>query len=88
MVRHEAAEALGAIGSPEAESILRDHLGDADQAVRESCEVALGISDYWSNARWLESDGTAEQTTKGGDALQKTTEGVAAAASESLLSTE
>ena len=39
MVRHEAAEALGAIGSPEAESTLRDHLGDADQAVRETSQL-------------------------------------------------
>ncbi|CAK4463033.1 unnamed protein product [Aphanomyces euteiches] len=48
MVRHEAAEALGAIGTPECEEILQVYLKDSQQVVRESCEVALDIIDYWS----------------------------------------
>lgn len=48
MVRHEAAEALGAIGTPECEEILQVYLKDKEQVVRESCEVALDIMDYWA----------------------------------------
>ncbi|TMW69298.1 hypothetical protein Poli38472_001454 [Pythium oligandrum] len=48
MVRHEAAEALGAIGTTECEEILQVYLKDQEQVVRESCEVALDIMDYWA----------------------------------------
>lgn len=48
MVRHEAAEALGAIGSTECEKILDEYKKDNQQVVRESCEVALDIIDYWA----------------------------------------
>lgn len=48
MVRHEAAEALGAIGTAECEEILKVYLQDSEQVVRESCEVALDIIDYWA----------------------------------------
>lgn len=48
MVRHEAAEALGAIGGEEAERLLRDFKDDGVEAVKESCEVALDTMDYWS----------------------------------------
>ncbi|CAI5722285.1 unnamed protein product [Hyaloperonospora brassicae] len=48
MVRHEAAEALGAIGTAECEAILTDHLRDTVPVVRESCAVALDILDYWA----------------------------------------
>ncbi|EQC32136.1 deoxyhypusine monooxygenase [Saprolegnia diclina VS20] len=48
MVRHEAAEALGAIGTPECEEILKVYVKDDHQVVRESCEVALDIIDYWA----------------------------------------
>lgn len=51
MVRHEAAEALGAIGSEEATDFLKKHLGDDSEVVRESCEVALDIADYWSDPK-------------------------------------
>uniref|UniRef100_M4BUQ3 Deoxyhypusine hydroxylase n=1 Tax=Hyaloperonospora arabidopsidis (strain Emoy2) TaxID=559515 RepID=M4BUQ3_HYAAE len=48
MVRHEAAEALGAIGTIECEEILTEHLKDNVPVVRESCAVALDILDYWA----------------------------------------
>jgi HEAT repeat protein len=41
MVRHEAAEALGAIGSPEAIPILEQYAKDSRPEVRETCEIAL-----------------------------------------------
>lgn len=44
MVRHETAEALGAIGTPECIEMLRKHVGDKDDVVRESCEVGLDIA--------------------------------------------
>ncbi len=45
MVRHEAAEALGAIGSPEAMGVLRQY-GEHDvEILRESCWVALHMYD-------------------------------------------
>ena len=55
MVRHEAAEALGAIEGDSAEmercyALMRefsDPEKEANQCVRESCEVALDAADYW-----------------------------------------
>ena len=41
MVRHEAAEALGAIGTMEAVETLREFCDDSEEIVRESCWVAL-----------------------------------------------
>lgn len=45
MVRHEAAEALGAIGSEDAISTLRAFSDDSESIVRESCAVALDMFD-------------------------------------------
>ena len=50
MVRHEAAEALGAIGREKETTLLEKYLHDAEGLVRESCEVALDAADYWSAA--------------------------------------
>lgn len=47
MVRHEAAEALGAIGTPECNDALQKHMSDESRVVKESCEVALDAMDYW-----------------------------------------
>ena len=46
MVRHECAEALGAIATDECLEILREFRGDSERVVRESCEVALDMLDY------------------------------------------
>jgi len=46
MVRHECAETLGSIGTDECRHILEIYLNDKERVVRESCEVALDISDY------------------------------------------
>ncbi|GAB0489423.1 hypothetical protein MMPV_000642 [Pyropia vietnamensis] len=55
MVRHEAAEALGAIGGADVEALLRDYTGDAEgvAVVRESCEVALDMSEWLGDAEEL-----------------------------------
>ena len=49
MVRHEAAEALGAIGGPDVDVILQQYKNDTEDVVRESAEVALDAMDYWTN---------------------------------------
>ena len=51
MVRHESAEALGAIEGrwEDCEVILREFLNDLDIVVRESCMVALDAADYWGH---------------------------------------
>ena len=46
MVRHEAAEALGAIGNLSAKPVLERFLEDAFIEVSESCEVALDLLDW------------------------------------------
>lgn len=46
MVRHECAEALGAIASPDCYDILKKFLNDEKRVVRESCEIALDMCEY------------------------------------------
>ncbi|KPJ02685.1 Deoxyhypusine hydroxylase [Papilio xuthus] len=46
MVRHEAAEALGSIATDECTEVLKRFLNDPRRVVRESCEVALDMSEY------------------------------------------
>ncbi|CAH2106587.1 unnamed protein product [Euphydryas editha] len=46
MVRHEAAEALGSIATDECTEVLKRYLHDPRPVVRESCEVALDMSEY------------------------------------------
>ncbi len=48
MVRHEAAEAIGAIGDSECVALLQRFVKDSDELVRESCEVALDAVEYWA----------------------------------------
>lgn len=48
MVRHEAAEALGAIGTGECVEFLSHHAKSEVEILRESCEVALDVVDYWT----------------------------------------
>lgn len=60
MVRHEAIEALGAIGTEECTAILKEFVGRGGgeaQIVRETCDVALDASEYWRN---FESGGNTE----------------------------
>jgi len=49
MVRHEAAEAMGAIASDEAKHLLENFVTDVNPIVKESCDVALDICDYWNS---------------------------------------
>ena len=41
MVRHEAAEAAGAVGCPGAWQLVEEHLADATREVAETCQLAV-----------------------------------------------
>ena len=41
IVRHEAAEALGALSDPSALPFLEKYLNDPERVVRETCELAV-----------------------------------------------
>lgn len=60
MVRHEAAEALGSIASQDAVDVLKEFLGDDARVVRESCEVALDMSDYNNSPAFQYADGLSK----------------------------
>ena len=51
MVRHEAAEALGGIGTPEVLPHLKEWLvrDDSPRVVRESCQVAIDMWEVCDN---------------------------------------
>lgn len=60
MVRHECAEALGSIATPECTRILENYLKDEERVVKESCIVALDISEYENSAQFQYADGLAK----------------------------
>nr|NVI76157.1 nero [Cucujiformia] len=47
MVRHECAEALGAIATDECTEILNRYLNDQKRVVKESCIIALDMCEYY-----------------------------------------
>ena len=51
MVRHEAAEALGAIGDMTALATLERFRGDPEEVVADSCEVAIDLLEWISSER-------------------------------------
>lgn len=59
MVRHEAAEALGAIGTAECVEALEVHARDGCREVAETCQLALGRIAYWRDRREAEKRGGA-----------------------------
>jgi len=48
MVRHEAAEALGAVAEADGLAVLEKYCNDSEQIVVDSCVVALEMHAYWS----------------------------------------
>lgn len=56
MVRHECAEALGSIATPEATAILENYVKDAERVVRESAIVALDMSEYENSEQFQYAD--------------------------------
>lgn len=57
MVRHECAEAIGSIATDECVAILKKYLDDKEAVVKESCEVALDITDYEKSNDFQYADG-------------------------------
>lgn len=57
MVRHEAAEALGAIGKQECLTVLEHYRQDGERVVKESCEVALDMLEYENSDQFQYADG-------------------------------
>lgn len=60
MVRHEAAEAIGAIASSDSVPILEQYLSDEAVVVRESCVVATDITDYYASQQFQYADGLSQ----------------------------
>jgi len=58
MVRHEAAEALGAIANMDCIEFLRKFVDDNERVVRESCDIALDMADYYSSDQFQYADAT------------------------------
>jgi len=56
-VRHECAEALGAIARPTCLAALRAHAADPERVVRESCEVALDMYEHETGSAFQYADG-------------------------------
>lgn len=54
MVRHEAAEALGGIATPEVLPHLKEWMAraDAPRVVRESCQVAIDMWEVRQTLLW------------------------------------
>jgi deoxyhypusine monooxygenase len=74
-VRHEAAEALGAIADPDCLQLLQHHASDACQEVAETCQLALGRLAYLDEKKAAESaaaapvaNGTPAAATAGDEA--------------------
>jgi len=64
MVRHEAAEALGALISSESTiPLLEKYTSDPHDIVRESCEVATDIQEYYQTDEFQYADGLSNKST-------------------------
>ncbi|KZV95504.1 ARM repeat-containing protein [Exidia glandulosa HHB12029] len=64
MVRHEAAEAMGAISAQSAVPILEKYLNDPERAVRETCEIALDKIKWDHSNQPSASTSTSSATTQ------------------------
>ncbi|KAI8089159.1 armadillo-type protein [Halteromyces radiatus] len=62
MVRHEAAEALGSIATPEVLEILNKFKEDNERVVRESCVVALDMYEYETSGDFQYANGLENQS--------------------------
>jgi len=66
MVRHEAAEAMGAISAPSSINFLEHYLNDSNKSVSETCEIALAKI-QWDNSEegkkhWSSVASSSDQT--------------------------
>lgn len=56
MVRHEAAEALGAVADAGSVALLRAHASDPDPIVAHSCVVALDMLEHEASGAFEYAD--------------------------------
>lgn len=63
MVRHEAGEALGAIGTPECKGMLEKFSGDPFREVSETCSLALQRIAYYRERGEVESSASTPRST-------------------------
>lgn len=61
MVRHEAAEALGAIATDETLPLLEKYKNDEVIAIKDSCEVALDFHTYYNSDQLQYADALVNQ---------------------------
>ena len=71
MVRHECAEALGAVATEEALEALRPFINDPEDIVRESCLIALDIFEYEQSGVLQYADGLLKATQKSAKQLKE-----------------
>lgn len=60
MVRHECAEALGAIATEECIEILNRYADDDKRVVKESCVIALDMCEYENSPEFQYADGLSK----------------------------
>ena len=65
MVRHEAAEALGAIATPECLLLLERYALDKCREVAETCQLAVGRIRYWQEQRASTAEASGSAAVKG-----------------------
>ena len=65
MVRHEAAEALGAIATPECLLLLEQYALDKCREVAETCQLAVGRIRYWREKRASTAEASGTVAAKG-----------------------
>lgn len=63
MVRHECAEALGAIATEECVNILSHYARDEKRVVKESCEIALDMCEYENSPEFQYADSLGKLCT-------------------------
>ncbi|XP_021347942.1 deoxyhypusine hydroxylase-like [Mizuhopecten yessoensis] len=65
MVRHECAEALGSIATEDCTQILAEYLKDSERVVKESCIVALDMSEYENSGQFQYADSLVKAQSVG-----------------------
>lgn len=65
-MRHEAAEALGAIAAPDCLEVLQNHKSDSCHEVAETCQLALGRLAYLQQKQAAEAAAAADAAAAAG----------------------
>lgn len=87
-VRHEAAEALGAIAAPDCLEVLQRHTSDSCQEVAETCQLALGRLQHLQDKQKKEAAAAAASAAGGTPGDGKSTSGGDAGAAAAAAAKE